>query len=496
MSSRLTGMTFLTRSQAPDKMIAWLPIAFASLLVGSAHAAFWDPPERWKAIKNGTLDDDTSSISRDPDRYGFQYITAFHPMVDANGATAQPTAVYRDPSDLADLAVFNNSGTMPPGRLRSQWRDVDLSVVPEGESFSFSVGIVNITMTASPAICVPWFGVSDRGYRSTPVPIYGQALGACGAYTFPSSTYIDFEDGGLYMDCAWIGGDESARSSELKDVKTIENFEIRDFFEWERIWNATDRLQPALLKDNSNTSYCDLVKTTESTRVIPAKKRDSGADPILSELITTDRKVAISTCENPRSYGPSILSRAEGVLCDMRTRQVHPLCSNGNVPGCYQDKPGSLVPRAYAPLHTNTFKPSSISIDAPKQVLAKRSSADNAGFSDATQTVNNFNYFYREEHQCEDCCIPLAPKAAAEQLNSTHYFGPWTSDPITYRNISGGIYMTYPNNTQAIIMHCPATFMADFLITPRTPIPAAESGSRVRAFSPIGWAWRRIMQVI
>ena len=50
----------------------------------------------------------------------------------------------------------------------------------------------------------------------------------------------------------------------------------------------------------------------------------STADPIVN---------ATSLCQDPMSWGPDYVG-SDGMMCDMGTRKLHPLCSHYEVDGC------------------------------------------------------------------------------------------------------------------------------------------------------------------
>ena len=96
-------------------------------------------------------------------------------------------------------------------------------------------------------------------------------------------------------------------------------------------------------------------KTKKRQQQQQAKTRPSGlANRLLSS--PRDKHSARKLCESETSYGPGLVSKSEGVFCDMGTKTQWPLCEEDGreLKECYRYGTHSLVsggehvPRNYA----------------------------------------------------------------------------------------------------------------------------------------------------
>lgn len=73
-----------------------------------------------------------------------------------------------------------------------------------------------------------------------------------------------------------------------------------------------------------------------------------------SRLLNHDRRLVVSSlpahsadelCRHPMSLGPSFVSLTEGTYCNMKTREVLPLCADGLTTGCFDLEAETTVDR-------------------------------------------------------------------------------------------------------------------------------------------------------
>lgn len=315
------------------------------------------------------------------------------------------------------------------------------------------------------AICLAWIKVNPSQGETGTFPFYGETLKQCGARSYPSQNFVLTAEGeGRYMDCVWLN-DGTNGCTDSDSGQEWSGFEVTDW-----VWFLDNGNNTGISEIGTDIAKqaCDKINIRHPS---DCRKRGLGhavnKNDIARELITTERDIAISTCKDPNTHGQSILSRSEGVLCDMRTKVIRPLCSNGFVSGCYHDGIG-LAPEGS--VTSLAFTSSRVSLDSPvAQNLVKRETAG--------KPLDVFNY--QEQVECDGCCIPVGPHAS-EQYNSTHYFGPMLADPVPYQNITSGIYIHFPNNQSTmIVMNCPSAFVSDVLVTGRQ-----EFASGARALTP------------
>jgi hypothetical protein len=159
---------------------------------------------------------------------------------------------------------------------------------------------------------------------------------------------------------------------------------------------------------------------------------------IAKQVITTNRDIARVYCEHNRSRGRSILSLNERLFCDMRTRELRPLCEDSQIEGCYDHSPPQANARiaSVAGGRDDELVPSPVSIDA-QHSIAKRSAEQRSSVTVA-----------------HSACLPGSDERNL-QLNSTHYFGSVTGGEDTqYSVVAGGIYTITQNGTAVIIPEC------------------------------------------
>ena len=282
-------------------------------------------------------------------------------------------------------------------------------------------------------VCVAWLSVQDKNAGEKAV-VLGEDMKQCGAAWYPSNVWLAIDgDGGRPVDCAWIsaGRDHCQDESQLGKWH---GFTIRDFTSWASSGSSAEH------------EACSQLVPPMTKQCHTQPGNDMTSPAIFYTLTKTSRALARRVCNDPTSYGPSLLSTSEGLLCDMRTRTLRPLCSNGVVPGCYPDKVGDVVD------HEDDFSPSTINLDidhhGQSSRLLRRAEVDTPG-----ARVN-----YAESHQCSNCCVG-APSDLDGQPNAnvTHYWGYGVDQPTLYQNVSGGIYISQGAGNSIYVAGCRST---------------------------------------
>lgn len=265
----------------------------------------------------------------------------------------------------------------------------------------------------------------------------GETMKHCGASWYPSGVWMDIE-GGRHVDCAWLRSGHDA-CGQTDGEGAWSGFGVERFSFW-----ASDSVERGKPKD-----ACSEMRPRKTDQC-QTDERDE-APAIFSTLTKTARPLAQRVCDDPASYAPSLLSTSEGLLCDMRTRTLRPLCSNGNVPGCYQDgeAPKLVINSAGTSFiaSDDQFTDSPFDLDTP--VYSSGVKVHRRAEIEAPGTVVN----YQESHHCEDCCVG-APTDGQPNVNATHYWGHGVDSPTPYRNMSGGIYIKHDTANYTFVADC------------------------------------------
>lgn len=113
---------------------------------------------------------------------------------------------------------------------------------------------------------------------------------------------------------------------------------------------------PTFVKDGANDpdtnpgNYCGgrPFRTWKNGQVVPSQDSSAKTKRSLhSEFVVSSFKQhkAEELCDSETSLGPDSVSTAEGLFCDMETREVLPLCGNGVDVECFELEQGAKVKR-------------------------------------------------------------------------------------------------------------------------------------------------------
>jgi hypothetical protein len=290
------------------------------------------------------------------------------------------------------------------------------------------------------AICVAWWEFYDAD-NTPPVVLLGGNVLRCGGYWSPTNSYLLYEDNSPTpeLDCVWLNRGYNGCHGQSND-NTIFGFMMNNYYPY---WLGVRSYESDV------NGICDNLVTygsgdcrkrdMEEARDVP----EDEFTELAKEVIVTDRDIARVYCEHDRSRGRSILSMKERLFCDMRTRELRPLCEDIQTEGCYNFViPNSKSRRSDFKAATSSgrdseLKVSRVSIDA-QHAAAKRS-------LDVEQR-SSISVAYGD-------CISADGKDSV--LNESHYFGPVTAGIETiYSTITGGIYLQTQNGTSVIVPQC------------------------------------------
>ena len=282
------------------------------------------------------------------------------------------------------------------------------------------------------AICVAWFEFYDAD-GTPPVVLLGGNILRCGGYWSPTDSYLLYEDNSPTpeLDCVWLNRGYNGCHG-LSNNEAIFGFSMNNYYPY---WLGVRSYESDVNGICSNLfSYGsgDCPRSLDEARDVP----DEFAE-VAKEVITTTRDIARVYCEHDRSRGRSILSLNERLFCDMRTRELRPLCEDSPVEGCYNHNL-----RANARIASTSGGRDDELVASPVSIDAAHSIAKRSAEQRSSVTV------------AQSACLPASDERNL-QLNSTHYFGPVTGGQDTqYSIITGGIYTMTQNGTAVIIPEC------------------------------------------
>ncbi|GFP60276.1 hypothetical protein TASIC1_0017003800 [Trichoderma asperellum] len=142
----------------------------------------------------------------------------------------------------------------------------------------------------------------------------------CGLPWYYGNVYVD--NGGYAPRCTWIDGDDTnglyAQSLLIDWTSFVESDQ-----------NSSPNSDP-----NSYCGYPALRSYTSSGGEVVKRDKTPKLD---SRLVISSAAShnATELCSSETSRGPDLVSMAEGVFCDMATKEVMPLCDEGTKQGCF-----------------------------------------------------------------------------------------------------------------------------------------------------------------
>jgi hypothetical protein len=280
------------------------------------------------------------------------------------------------------------------------------------------------------AICAAWFEFYDAD-NSPPVVVLGGNILRCGGYWSPTDSYLYYEDNSPTpeLDCVWLNRGYNG-CHEQSNGNTVFGFRLDNYY-------------PYWLGVRSYESNVDEICNNLTPYHSGDCKRDLDVSQnvfteLAKEVITTNRDIARTYCEHDRSRGRSILSMNERLFCDMRTRELRPLCEDSPVEGCYNHNP----PQANARIASTSSGKDDELVAAPVSIDAKHAAAKRSIEQRYSVSVAHGD------------CLPASDERNLH-LNSTHYFGPASGGVDTqYSIVTGGIYTITQNGTAVIVPEC------------------------------------------
>ncbi|KAF9586170.1 hypothetical protein BGW38_008979 [Lunasporangiospora selenospora] len=243
------------------------------------------------------------------------------PAVWLRDTSDRPLGAFTNPfrSDKAGIDQYFNTDieTSQPSELRSlvfesQWTDYDMST-RQKRSGPLNDGICIAYLSWTPEA-----SMYNSEYRRG--AIIGDFFYFCGFDWYYSGKVKEFEGQTAQLRCGWMDGDNSSGNSASSiDIDT--DLVGRGFLEK----NAKNLPQiQSLCGQGLNFARTVLPQKISIRKTYKNKAYITGGEG------------AITLCDSPTSWGPSMLSMKEKIFCDMETKTKVPLCGGNTVSGCVQ----------------------------------------------------------------------------------------------------------------------------------------------------------------
>ncbi|KAF2460329.1 hypothetical protein BDY21DRAFT_162032 [Lineolata rhizophorae] len=196
--------------------------------------------------------------------------------------------------------------------------------IGQGPDHSGDQAVAAYFLAGNDAICVvsiivTWPNQLRRGW-------IGDNGVPCGQFVFPSGVIINDENYEPY--CTWLDNDHSNDIPSSGVYIDFREFAVPD---------------GQSLPEEESTTFCG-----EPAQVFAdnaqKRRRSAGAGPPLAGRAVNDTRLVVSgstqhmaadVCAGENTFGPDYISLADGMYCDMSTREVMPLCTDDLVDDCF-----------------------------------------------------------------------------------------------------------------------------------------------------------------
>ncbi|KAF9586672.1 hypothetical protein BGW38_010166 [Lunasporangiospora selenospora] len=148
--------------------------------------------------------------------------------------------------------------------------------------------------------------------------ITGDLFYHCGYDWYHSAKTKEINGQTYDLRCGWMDGDNSSGNSV------------------HAMFLNTDILGKGYIDGYSkrNPNFSDICYWGVGFSKGPLPRKRSASEAFGNKAFITAGEGAISLCDSPTSWGPSMLSLAEGIFCDMETKTKTPICRDGQTTGC------------------------------------------------------------------------------------------------------------------------------------------------------------------
>lgn len=179
---------------------------------------------------------------------------------------------------------------------------------------------IYVTNAGAAPICVA--GISIQRPNGQVVTVPGKLGAICGADHYESRVNVLPTDDGSAAECTWIDR-HGSNGITLPGLA----FDLSESEDQKNI------LAPATAEDLCRPPFMVPEDIKMNANAVQKRQRVTGQDAfdfhsrlIKSKLLTSS---AVRMCEDPLTKGPDFVSLAENLYCDMSTRELHPVCEDG-----------------------------------------------------------------------------------------------------------------------------------------------------------------------
>lgn len=228
-------------------------------------------------------------------------------------------------------AAYNSTANLLQGeKFVLPWQDIDTAV-----SYTFphdeTPTRIFITNAGSAPVCLG--GVTVRDTKGDWVTLSGTQGKICGADSYESRIYtLPNRDSTTPPErCAWI--DQHGRNGITTPGIGLSIIDqTTDKTAYSKVKTADDLCKPPFVTAGSSAEI-ELLRKQQAVR----RRRDGKASEnderynfdrfLVKSNVTLSSAVAL--CQDQTSKGPHFVSLAEGLFCDMVSKQLYPLCGDG-----------------------------------------------------------------------------------------------------------------------------------------------------------------------
>ncbi|KAF9580997.1 hypothetical protein BGW38_002143 [Lunasporangiospora selenospora] len=240
-------------------------------------------------------------------------------------------SVYLKGNDGYHMGAYTNWRTNDRRERNQYWnydiettRPTELALLELKASYSRYDASTGLTRTGplNDGICITYLSWTPEGSmfnaKNRRGAITGDLFYHCGFDWYYSGKSMPSKGVNYEPRCGWVDGDNSSGNSVhsvLLNTGILGNGYLKGFY-------------------NSKKNIQDVCGWGIAFYKGALPRKRSATETFGNKAYITAGEGAISLCDSPTSWGPSMLSLSEGVFCDMETKTKIPLCHDGQTTGC------------------------------------------------------------------------------------------------------------------------------------------------------------------